>query len=349
MSRQPWLYSAGSDSVFILAPAFVVTLAVLLFSDFFAHSGHVTPGLWLLLVVGVDVAHVYSTLYRTYLDREESDRYRNLLIWIPVLCWIGGIVLYSSGRMTFWRVLAYLAVFHFIRQQYGFLRLYSRKEAQTRAGRIVDGAAVYMATVYPLVYWHTHPRDFQWFIPGDFFAWNALWLERLALFVYVASLGAYVVKAIRDRNINVPKHLTLLGTALSWYTGIVLYNGDLAFTVTNVVAHGIPYMALVWIYERKKGATAPWFKVPMIPVYIGLLLLLAYVEEGFWDVLVWRDHTQYFGWMSALPRVREHAALSLIVPLLAVPQATHYVLDGFIWRLRKAGILVHADRADRTR
>jgi hypothetical protein len=27
-------------------------------------------------------------------------------------------------------------------------------------------------------------------------------------------------------------------------------------------------------------------------------------------------------------------ALALIVPLLALPQATHYVLDGWIWRAR---------------
>ena len=31
---------------------------------------------------------------------------------------------------------------------------------------------------------------------------------------------------------------------------------------------------------------------------------------------------------------RTSLALSLIVPLLAVPQLTHYILDGVIWRLR---------------
>jgi len=341
MSRQPWLYSAFSDSVFILAPAFLVTLAVFLF-----RTGDVTPPLWLLLVVGIDVAHVWSTLYRTYLDREESERYRNLLIWIPVLCWIGGIVLYSSGRMTFWRVLAYLAVFHFVRQQYGFLRLYARKEVQTRAGRWIDGMAIYMSTLYPLLFWHTHGREFQWFVPGDFVSVNAAWLERAGLIAYIASLAAYCGKAIRERGVNVPKHLTLVGTALSWYTGIVLFNGDFAFTVTNVVAHGIPYMALVWIYERRKGATAPWFRVPMVPVYVGFLFLLAYLEEGLWDVLVWRDHTQYFAWMAGLPRMRDHAALSLIVPLLAVPQATHYVLDGFIWRVRSTSLQLGSETAN---
>jgi len=41
---------------------------------------------------------------------------------VPVLGLTIGIALYSEGELVFWRVLAYLAVFHFIRQQYGWLR-----------------------------------------------------------------------------------------------------------------------------------------------------------------------------------------------------------------------------------
>jgi hypothetical protein len=32
--------------------------------------------------------------------------------------------------------------------------------------------------------------------------------------------------------------------------------------------------------------------------------------------------------------VAEPALLMWLVPLLALPQSTHYVLDGFIWRRR---------------
>ncbi len=27
--------------------------------------------------------------------------------------------------------------------------------------------------------------------------------------------------------------------------------------------------------------------------------------------------------------------MKIIVPLLALPQVTHYIIDGFIWRIRK--------------
>ncbi|MBI4909613.1 MAG: hypothetical protein HY820_38705 [Acidobacteria bacterium] len=340
-SGQPWLYSAAADGPLLLAPAFVVTLLVLLLPREMAES-KAPPWIWLALVVGVDVAHVYSTIYRTYLDEAARKKYASLLVLIPLACWAAGVMLYSAGSLVFWRVLAYLAVFHFVRQQYGFLRLYSRYEEADGWHRRLDAAAIYMATLYPLIYWHTHPRAFHWFIEKDFGSLAAPWLSTVAGAVYAAALAAYVYKEARQfhrtRFLNIPKHLILAGTALSWYVGIVLCNGDLAFTVTNVVAHGVPYMALVWIYQRKRAErvrTAPafWFRTRMIPLYMGLLLSLAYVEEAFWDVLVWRDHTQFFRWLSSLPQL-EDATLAIGVPLLAVPQAAHYVLDGFLWRVK---------------
>lgn len=67
-------------------------------------------------------------------------------------------------------------------------------------------------------------------------------------------------------------------------------------------------------------------------VFFSLLGILAYLEEGLWDGLVWREHATVFSWFQVLPVVTEQPLLALLVPLLALPQMTHYVLDGFIWR-----------------
>ncbi|MBI1789044.1 MAG: hypothetical protein HYR60_16050 [Acidobacteria bacterium] len=345
--RQPWLFSPASDLIFILLPAFLVAAIVEIFPVYFAQRRDVTPWTWLLLAVGIDVAHVYATLYRTYFDPETRRRRLSLLMVIPVICWVGGVMLYSSGALVFWRALAYVAVFHFVRQQYGFLRLYARREAFPGWRRRLDAAAIYSATLYPLVYWHTHPRSFHWFLQGDFVHLPLPFLAGVAGWLYVAILLAYcgceIRDSIRSRVVNLPKNLVLLGTALSWCSGIVRHDGDLTFTATNVVAHGIPYMALVWFYQRRQASTAAgdaerrylsrWFVPRAIPAFVGLLLFLAYVEEGFWDALVWRDHTQFYQWLG-LPQLGDPALLAIVVPLLAVPQATHYVLDGFIWRVR---------------
>lgn len=331
--RQPWLYSPGVDGALLIAPAFAVTALVLLFPRWFAAAGDLPPWGWLVLVVGIDVAHVWSTLFRTYLDKAAMARYRTPLIGVPLVCWLGGVILYGFDGLLFWRVLAYLAAFHFVRQQYGFFRLYARHERHSPASRGIDNAAIYLATCYPLLYWHTHPRAFDWFLPGDFLRIPWVWLEPPVRWVYLAVLAAYVGKESVARRWNLPKNLILAGTALSWYTGIVWANGDIAFTVTNVVAHGVPYLGLIWFYQRRNGENAAWFRWRNAPVYAGAVFALAYVEEGFWDSLVWRDHEAFFPWLP-LPQVEDPALLSLIVPLLAVPQASHYLLDAILWRIR---------------
>ncbi|MFK7972672.1 MAG: hypothetical protein AB8F95_20040 [Bacteroidia bacterium] len=345
--QSPWLYHAPFESAFILAPAFLVTALVMAFPHVFGADSPVPPYAWLLLVVFIDVAHVYSTLYRTYFDKEEFQKFRKPLTWVPILSLLGMILLYlGAGSQWFWTVLAYLAVFHFVRQQYGFFRLYSRKEQSLFDWeRKLDATVIYGATLYPIIYWHCNlPRKFSWFMPGDFLAIPWTGLADVAGYIYAVIVVAYVLKEIKaysdGRTFNLPKQGILIGTIIVWYVGIVLYNGDIAFTATNVAAHGIPYMALIWLYGRKKldkngPKKARWFRIHMLPAFIGIIIVLAYLEEGLWDGLVWRDHSELFPWAEALPFLESPLLLGIAIPLLALPQVTHYVIDGFIWKQPK--------------
>src|SRR5262249_14494471 len=124
---------------------------------------------WLLAVVLVDVAHVYATIYRVYANPVELRRRLGLYVAVPLGAYVGSVALYALGSLTFWRALAALAVFHFIRQQYGWMALCGRKEREfTSFDRRLDAATVYAGTLYPILYWHAHlPRRFSWFIDGD--------------------------------------------------------------------------------------------------------------------------------------------------------------------------------------
>lgn len=338
----PWICSKRIDSVFIIAPAFVISFLVILFPSVFASGAPVPLWAWIVFILLIDVAHVYGTLFRTYLDPSARERFSTVLWVIPLACWLGGVALYSVSAGAFWRTLAYVAVFHFIRQQYGFMRLYSRQENSTStASRRIDQAAIYMAALYPMIYWHTHlPRQFNWFLDGEFLDLRALFgadganaVDGMARAVYVAVFIAYAVKEWRSRaNLNWPKNLLLLGTAVSWMLGIVIYNGDMAFTAINVVAHGLPYMALTWNYRQHK-TTRPHSLVPAIAVFLAVIFAFAYAEETLWDAMVWSDHPEIFGWAAFLPNLKDSAALVWIVPLLSLPQSAHYILDGFIWKI----------------
>lgn len=338
----PWLFSARTDLWTFLGSA-ALALGLLVLGKWRGWLDQDTPEwLWVAAVVLIDVAHVYATGFRVYFDRQERQRRVWLYALAPCLAFAIGAAIYSEGRMLFWRTLAYLAVFHFVRQQYGWVALYRSKAGERDlVGRLIDSAAIYLATIYPLVYWHCHPRRFAWFVKTDFAEIPAL-AERILAPAYWVSLGLYAVhalyRALWQRRFNPGKDVVVLTTAVCWYVGIVTFNSDYAFTVTNVIIHGIPYMVLVaWYREHRMPTSAPAAAVENRPtrrwrgivIFVSVLWLLAYVEELFWDCGVWHEHSWLFG---APWDIGDYD--KVLVPLLAVPQITHYILDGFIWRRR---------------
>lgn len=341
--RQPWLYNARFDSVFILFPVFIALCVSLFLPREYQTTDNMPVAAWVILVLLIDVAHVYSTLFYTYFDARKFQVHKVLYTIIPVICFVAGVLLYSIGALVFWRVLAYLAVFHFIRQQYGFVRLYSRHEAESKKSTTINTIAIYTATLYPLVYWHCTPgRNFNWFVAGDFVSLQAPLIQQVTGVLYVIVILVYLSKEVINYlgkgTVNIPRNVLVAGTFLSWYVGIVYYNGDMTFTLLNVVAHGIPYMALIWANQNKQTneqTNIRFFKGSMlrkVGVFLFVIVLLAYLEEGLWDGLIWREHTNLFAAFSWLPSLSSPEVLSFLVPLLSLPQSTHYILDGFIWK-----------------
>ena len=286
-------------------------------------------------MLGIDVAHVWSTLFRTYLDADELRRRPLLYAAAPLLAWAVGVSAYGVSSGLFWSLFAYAAAWHFVKQQVGWMVLYGRRARSSDAEIRLDQAAIYAATLGPVVWWHANlPRPFWWFVEGDFIGGLPPLVGTLALGVHFAVLGVWIAAQLRKRKLHLGKSLLLLATWIAWFGGIVLAKNDFAFTVMNVVLHGVLYFALLFQYARgrhREGGYGRlgWIVRAGLPGFFALLVGLAFLEEFFWDRMVWHEHGALFG--GAAVNVPE-AALIFLVPLLALPQATHYLLDGFIWR-----------------
>ncbi len=349
MKPSRWLFSARADLALFGGTA-VVALALVALAPALGigtcadmpGAGDAPEWSWITGVLLVDVAHVWSTTFVVYLDPVEYKRRPLLYALTPVAAFAIGVALYAWGPGPFWRAIAYLAVYHFIRQQYGWVMMYrGRNGEHDRLGRYLDGATIYLATIYPLVWWHAYlPRSFAWMRPGDFLAGIPTWVADATGIVYLALLAIYTGRAIsqlvRRQAISWGKHLVVVTTAACWYVGIVATNTDYTFTITNVFIHGIPYMALVFVYARNaireapRGANARLLTGTRgIVVFLSTLWLVAYVEEMLWDRALWHDREWLFGSGIDIG----NGAL-ILAPLLAVPQLTHYFLDGFLWRRR---------------
>ena len=95
------------------------------------------PALFLLWfwIVSVDGPHVFGTLSRTFLDREEWKSRRNCS-WISLLWFLPGPVMLFAGVMlktplpfSLFFIFAQLwAYWHVVRQHYGFMTLYQKEK-----------------------------------------------------------------------------------------------------------------------------------------------------------------------------------------------------------------------------
>jgi len=341
----PYFVSRAYDFGWFVLPGIVTAILALAWGlasgvDHVESSG---IGVWIAGVLLVDVAHVYASLYRTYLDAGQRQRHFKLLIWAPLLCATLGFALHARSPRYFWAVLAYVAIFHFIKQHIGFAMLYVRAGRESTFDRRLTEVAIWTGTLVPIIYWHAHlPRQFVWFKQGDLFAGLPTIVATVFLIMEVPVLLFFIARRIQltlRGNANAMVVWLALIPALNWHLGIVLFNSDRIFTITNVIMHGVPYMALVWLtggqQTMARAVNQPENKVPQIilaALFYGFLLTLAFAEEAAWNRLVWNDFPQLFG--AGEPLVGTDSLLgALVVALLVVPQATHYLLDRWIWRV----------------
>ncbi len=340
-SGQVWLFGARTD-VLAFAGSALISVAFVALGSALGVEEAFPLWAWLLFVVGIDVAHVWSTIFRVYLDGEELQR-RAALYWsVPLLVYAVGFAAYQASPLVFWRLFAYAALWHFIRQQYGWIALYNRRARSPLLDVRLDAAVMYAATLGPALWWHANlPRPFWWFVEHDFAGGLPRWVGTAALGLHWAVIAVWAARQLQllvtSRTVQAGKVLLVIATWIAWYGGIVLARSDFAFTVMNVVLHGVPYFVLLFRYAKgryreggygARGSLLRWGA----PGFLLLLVGLAFFEEFLWDRAVWHERDALFGLSG---EALSNEILAFVVPLLALPQATHYVLDAFIWRARQ--------------
>lgn len=347
--NSPWIFGGPVSDFWIFAGPFLFSalLLVLFPRPLAGEQGQPMP-LWafLLIVVGVDVAHVWGTLFRTYLD-PDTRRQRWKLLWLsPPVIFLASFFAHWYSPVLFWTGLAYIAIHHFMAQQYGLLALYRVKAGErSRFDYHLDKWVLYAGALGPVLAWHASPdKGFDWFSAGEQFVvtlpadWQPVfWWAQAGLGLFYG--GRQIFLKLSGRDLNVGKLLILVLTWISWSVGIWYSGHPLVSAAFINLFHGVPFLALVWLYGRnrwqKNSGGTPLlryiFAGNQLLVFLAILIGLALVEEFFWEVSVWKN---YFpdvlsGWgKEQFPAI----LLSALVALLSLPQAVHYYLDRHIWR-----------------
>ena len=80
--RHIWLFSRSIDLCVLGMPVWT-TWAICFALPEQVIKSDLPLWVWAVFIVGIDVSHFWSTLFRTYLDREEFGSHRDLLLRAP--------------------------------------------------------------------------------------------------------------------------------------------------------------------------------------------------------------------------------------------------------------------------
>lgn len=359
MFAKKWiLYSRGFDFIFFFLPFIATYIFVTFGNTYFPNILYPenSPLWFFIFIIIFDVWHVWWTLYRWYLQKNILKKHWKLLIGIPIFSIISLIILcniqipWHDPLYVPLSFLAYMAVFHFIKQQVGFVQLYGRQaenlDSLTYISKKIDTIITWIVTGFPFAYWMMHYENISlnWFIP-----WEYIFISKLVPYteflwiLYGLCIIIYcifqLILLLRWARLNPLKYLYIIGTAYIWFNGMVAYDSIIIFGFGNILLHGLNYYGIViWSTRSNIEAYGKWLekikKMGVILFSLGIVLSMAslwYIEEFFWNQFVWREKNMIFSdffyniWYS-------EPILILIVSILGSVQLTHYILDRYIWR-----------------
>src|SRR6266852_1686371 len=143
-----WIINAREDLIwFVGSVASSYALLIL----------YVTGGLPLIpMVVGwailIDAPHVFGTLSRTYFDRLEWKSRKRLMLGSLLFFVVGPAMVLLGFGFTFFFLAALWAYYHLVKQHYGFMVLYKKKNNDLApVDNALDRLLLMFAFNYPFV------------------------------------------------------------------------------------------------------------------------------------------------------------------------------------------------------
>src|ERR1700682_677204 len=199
-----WIISARDDLVwFIGSVASSYALLVLYLTGVLPLIPMVA--LWAILI---DAPHVFGTFSRTYFDRTER-RNRARLLWGSLLFFVvGPIMVFAGMGLVFFFLAALWAYYHLVKQHYGFMVLYKKKNNDLApVDNALDRLLLLFAFNYPFVAFIAGDPEAMTRVPAPLrFGVNGLATILLAgtIILFVAWLLRQMQRFVAGESLDVP-------------------------------------------------------------------------------------------------------------------------------------------------
>ncbi len=321
---------------------------------------------WAILI---DAPHVFGTFSRTYFDKSEWKTRKRLMLASLLFFVVGPLMVLLGAGLTFFFIAALWAYYHLVKQHYGFMVLYKKKNNDLAPiDNALDRLLLMFAFNYPFVAFIAGDPNAMARVPPALRSGVdavALLLLVGTVVLGVAWLARQVQRAVLRLPLNVPKYLLLAAAIPMHWIALMMPMPakPIALVAILTIYHNLQYHRLIWFHNQKYryagGTAAPIAPEPRVskaqvahdphsrdvgtalrygPASLISRRLIFYIAFGIIFGVIYQGPRQYLGYLN-LHTGDSPAALSVPIQLgiafLWGYAFIHYYLDSKIWRVRR--------------
>lgn len=346
-----WIINAREDLVwFIGSVAASYALLVLYVSGALPLIPMVAG--WAILI---DAPHVFGTLSRTYFDKSEWKTRKRLMLGSLMFFVIGPAMVLLGAGLTFFFIAALWAYYHLVKQHYGFMVLYKKKNNDLAPiDNALDRLLLMFAFNYPFVAFIANDPAAMARVPAVLRSGvNAVAMLLLigTIVLGIGWLARQIQRAILREPLNAPKYLLLAAAIPMHWIALMtpMPAKPIALVAILTIYHNLQYHRLIWFHNQKYSGYAG---VPVAsgsrdarvprnqfgPAAFISRRLAYYIAFGILFGIIYQGPRQFLGYLN-LHTGDSPGALSVPIQLgvafLWGYAFIHYYLDSKIWRVRR--------------
>src|SRR5437763_11182606 len=201
-----WIINAREDLIWFIGSVASSYLLLILYVTGIVPLIPMVAG-WAILI---DAPHVFGPLSRTYFDKSEWRTRKRLMLGSLVFFIIGPAMVLLGAGFTFFFIAALWAYYHLVKQHYGFMVLYKKKNNDLAPiDNALDRLLLLFAFNYPFAAFIASDPEAMARVPTVFLQWvNVLAVVLLigTIVLGVAWLGRQIQRAALRQTLNGPKY-----------------------------------------------------------------------------------------------------------------------------------------------
>src|SRR5256885_258404 len=250
-----WIINAREDLVWFIGSVASSYLLLILYVTGIVPLIPMVAG-WAILI---DAPHVFGTLSRTYFDKSEWRTRKRLMLGSLVFFIIGPAMVLLGTGFTFFFIAALWAYYHLVKQHYGFMVLYKKKNNDLAPiDNALDRLLLLFAFNYPFVAFIANDGTAMARVPAILRGGVNAVATILLIGTVVLGIGWLIrqlQRLVSREPLDVPKYLLLAAAIpMHWIALLTpMPAKPIALVAILTIYHNLQYHRLIWFHNQKYG------------------------------------------------------------------------------------------------